>query len=189
MDLDIESFKKRGIIPAMKKNFYPFLFVACVFVSLSCETTAEPFKVLWGSSTRALEDARIDAVSKIYECEFNDCFNAVLSLERKNKNSYRHTEDNKYDSPIALSAQQESAAKPTDQERQGFDVFMKDRIKALIVVMAIDGSENTTEAGIFFSRYNRSAFKVEVTSLSATAKHKVAEMVFSKLDQQFKEIR
>ena len=173
-------------MPSMK-NIGPYLLVMSIFTSMSCASVSEPFKVVWGSSTRALEDARIDAVSKIYECEFDDCFNAVLELARKKLVMYRSAET--YDSTVSSGAEEKPAASLTEEEKQGFDVFIKDRIKAVIVVMGIYGNTNTTEAGIFFSRYNRSSFKIEISSLSTTAKTKVAEMVFAKLDQQFKEVK
>lgn len=43
----------------------------------------EPVKVIWGSSTRALESARAEALSKTYSCEYNVCYDAVLEIVKQ----------------------------------------------------------------------------------------------------------
>ncbi len=169
-------------------KFYPLLLISLMCSSLSCETIAEPFKTAWGSSTRALEEARIDALNKTYECEFDDCFNAVLSLERSKEVTHKAVDQKPPDEQTPASILSEKPAPPAG-DTTGFQVFIKDRIKAVIVVMGIYGNIDTTEVGIFFSRYTRNSFKVEISSLSDSAKRKVAAMVFEKLDKQFQEVK
>jgi hypothetical protein len=171
--------------------FKSIILILLVLTASSCQSVQEPFKVVWGSSTRALEDARIDSVSKIYKCEFNPCFNAVLSLERKNidKTQVPQTQSEVSDPYAKLEPENPIPFETKNDDRDGFEVFMKDRIKSFIVVVGVPGSTDTTEVGIFFSRYNREAFKVEISSLSTSAKQKVADMVFKRLSQDFEEIK
>ena len=53
-----------------------------LFCAGGCAQIIETTKVIWGSSTRALEYARKDAISKTYLCSLNNCFDVVLSLSR-----------------------------------------------------------------------------------------------------------
>jgi hypothetical protein len=48
-----------------------------------CEHVTEPVKTLWGSSTRALEEARAEALSEVYSCKLEDCFEAVVNIARE----------------------------------------------------------------------------------------------------------
>ena len=163
----------------------------CLPLILGCATVQEPFKVIWGTSTQAIEEARAESVRKIYQCDFDQCFDAVLSLARKKsvvKNEYLTLDPNQPKPTEEQTSQSFSMNKP-QEDNPGFDVFIQDRIKALMVVMGIAGSTDTTEAGIFFSRYNRESIKIEISSLSSRAKQKVAQMVFGKLSQDFKEIK
>ena len=137
--------------------------VCLIFFCQGCALICDMPRTLWGSSIRALEDARLDAVSRSYVCSFDECFDAVLSLGR-NEKMYN---------PVS--------------KRKVFDIFLKDRIRACIVVMGIKGNIDTTEVGIFFSPSGRRAIKVEVSSLSSTAKERVAEAVFRELSLRFKQ--
>ena len=51
--------------------------------------------------------------------------------------------------------------------------------------MGIKGNVDTTEVGIFFTQSNHTTVKLDVSSLSSSAKRKVAEAVFKELDQRF----
>lgn len=144
----------------MKK--YIFLFLG--FFIIGCGSITEVSKTLWGSSVRTLNNQRDEAISKSYVCTFDECFDAVLSLDQNNDVLEPQTE--KY-----------------------FDVFLKDRIESHIVVMGIPGQVDTTDAGIFFTPYGTQSYIIEVTSLSTRAKEKVAHAVFAELDLRFQESR
>lgn len=113
----------------------------------------EPFRVLWGSSTRALEEARDQAISKTYNCDFDACYDAVLEIVKERK----------------------------------YVLFVKERSNKRLVVMGIPGNVDTTEAGIFFRELKGSEVQIEVSSLSSTAKERVAQAVFDELDKKFEE--
>lgn len=144
---------------AMKRLNVIFLFLACL-VAGGCAQVTETAKVIWGSSTRALEEARTDAMAKTYRCSLDDCFDAVAGLARHGKT----------DEPA----------------HEGFfDIFIKDRNRRHIVVMGIAGNVDTTEVGIFFTQPALTTVKLEISSLSSSAKRKVARAVFEELDSRF----
>ena len=144
----------------MKKHL-KFLILLVSLPLCSCAPVAETTKTLWGSSTRALENARTEAISKIYSCTIDECFDGALSLGRNYEN-----------------------LKPINDKF--YDVFLQDRIKSHMVVMGIKGNVNTTEVGIFFSQISETKTKIEITSLSSNAKQKVADALFEELDFKFK---
>ncbi|MBI5415562.1 MAG: hypothetical protein HZA29_01985, partial [Candidatus Omnitrophica bacterium] len=47
------------------------------------------------------------------------------------------------------------------------------------------GNVDTTEVGIFFDEVSPSTVRVEISSLSSTAKRRVAAAVFNALDKRF----
>lgn len=51
--------------------------------SFGCARAVETTKVIWGSSTKALEEARADALSQKYLCFYTECFDAVLSVSKE----------------------------------------------------------------------------------------------------------
>src|SRR3989338_6355239 len=63
----------------MPKNIF-FIITLMIVSTGGCAHITEPFKVILGSSTRALEKARTDALTKTYKCSFKECFDAVLAL-------------------------------------------------------------------------------------------------------------
>lgn len=134
----------------------------CVVILLSGCTPLEMGRTVWGSSIRSLDKARNNAFKKIYVCRFDECFDAVLTLDRK-KND-------------------EADLKET------FQVFMKDRVRSVIVAIGVFGQVDTTEVGIFFERVEDGKYSVEISSLSTTAKEKMALLVFNKLNESFKEV-
>ena len=111
---------------------------------------AEPVRVVWGSSTRALEAARDQAISKTYNCDFDACYDTVLEIIKERK----------------------------------YLLFINQRLKKRIVVMSIPGNVDTTEVGIFFSKFTTSV-KVDISSLSSTAQERVASAMFDGLDKKF----
>ncbi len=133
-----------------------------VVVLLSGCTPLEMGRTVWGSSLRSLDKARDTAFKKIYTCRFDECFDAVLTLDRKD------------DVKANL--------------KETFGVFMKDRIRGVIVAIGVFGQVDTTEVGIFFERMEDGNYSIEISSLSTTAKEKVALLVFNKLNESFKEV-
>lgn len=156
---------------------------------LGCSQTQEVVKEFWGSSTRALEEARANAIAQNYKCSFDECFEAVLSLARSKEEQklYSHwIEKSQQAQPSENdSADQKKKLVPLPVTEGFFDVFIKDKTKRMIVVMGIVGNVDTTEIGIFFTRYRQDAMRVEISSLSTTAKVKVAKAVFEALDKKF----
>jgi hypothetical protein len=66
-----------------------------------------------------------------------------------------------------------------------FDIFIKDSKKHRLVVMGIAGNVETTEVGIFFTQPTLTTVKIEVSSLSSSAKRTVSEKTFEELDLRF----
>ena len=169
----------------MKNRVKVLLISLCVLgVLQGCATVEEISKKVWGSSTQALEEARADALSKTFSCDYEDCFDAVLGLERKTK-SYGLSHDipleTVEDSPIPTT----TVGKKEILDDGFFDIFIRDKIKGIIVVMGIKGNVNTTEVGIFFSKLGSKTTKIEVSSLSTSAKVRVAEFLFKELGSRF----
>lgn len=168
----------------MCKKVRIILVVCFLAFTVGCAQIVEPFKVIWGSSTKALEDARGDAISKTYRCSFNDCYDAVLSLARDQKARDKIAEEKR--KAQADSDDPENDA-PTVQVAQNtfFDVFINNRKKRHIVVMGVPGNVETTEVGIFFSQPTLTTVKLEITSLSSSAKRTLAKIVFNELSLRF----
>ena len=140
---------------------YVYIILVIAFCFTGCGSLSETCKTIWGSSTRKLEEARVDAITKTYKCSYDDCFDVILTLDRNNKNNL----------PI---------------NKKCFEIFLKDRVKGCIVVMGIKGNIKTTEVGIFLSDKRDGFIKLEISSLSSTAKEKVAEWVFKELGSHFR---
>lgn len=146
------------------KTVYPSLVLAGLLVFLTgCAQVTEISKTIWGTSTRALEHARTDALRKTYQCPLKECFDAVLTLDRSKK----------YGTP---------------QTKPFFNVFVKDPNQRHLIVMGILGNVNTTEVGIFFDRVGEGTVRLEISSLSSSAKRRVADAVFDELDKRFSEV-
>lgn len=63
-----------------------FLILCVFFLScFGCARLTEVSKACWGSSTKALEEKRVDAVKKTFQCRFDECFAAVLKIANKRK--------------------------------------------------------------------------------------------------------
>ena len=135
----------------MKKILTP-LIIICIFFCNGCtQQVMEPFKTVWGSSTRALDHARDEALSKTYSCNLDSCYDAVVNIVKKAE----------------------------------YEIFINDREKEHIVVMGIKGNVNTTEVGIFFDITDTPKIKIDISSLSSSAKEKVAQVIFGGLDKKF----
>ena len=119
---------------------------------LGCAHLVESSKTVWGSSTRALEQARTEALKRSYRADFGECFDSVLAIVKES----------------------------------GYTIFIQDRVQRHIVVIGIPGNVDTTEVGIFFDPQMDGKVKIDISSLSSTAKAKVAEAIFPELDKKFK---
>jgi len=140
-----------------------FLFGGCSFLQ-------ETYRTIWGTSTRALEDARVDAISHKFNCTYDECYNAVLDL----------------------TGSQEPVDEEIDELEENvrdFTLFQQHRIRGYIVVMGVKGNVDTTEVGIFFSPIKESITRVEISSLSSSAKRRVSEILDNKLQIQFSKIK
>ncbi|MBZ0166873.1 MAG: hypothetical protein K8I00_08695, partial [Candidatus Omnitrophica bacterium] len=62
----------------MKKNTLCTLALLLIVSLAGCET----FKKVMGSSIAHLQDARQDAVTMSFDCNFENCFDSVLTLSR-----------------------------------------------------------------------------------------------------------
>lgn len=73
--------------------------------------------------------------------------------------------------------------------KEKYNVFMKDEIRGMIVVMGIPGAVDTTEVGIFITQTSKpGVVKVELSSRSSPAKRTVALAVLNKLGELFKAV-
>lgn len=108
-------------------------------------------KTIWGSSTRALEQARPQALTKTYDKPFWDCVRAANDVVIKKK----------------------------------WIVFKKDEVKGYMVIMGVPGAVNTTEIGVFFVEDSEAKTRLEVASLSTSAKRIVAKALFKGMDVAF----
>ena len=158
-----------------------------------CAQVTEMTKNIWGSSTMALERARADGLRKIYTCSFSECYDAVLGLARTEEEKEAKAKQEEEAKKAAEAGTGSNAVPEFGQEPKPpvpdkfFDVFLKDPRKKHIVVIAIAGNVDTTEVGIFFDEAGPSTTKIEISSLSSTAKRRVAKAVFDALDKRFAE--
>lgn len=142
-----------------------------------------------------MERARLDALKKTYTCTFDECFDAILSLQRQKKSLvFSDTRTSNYKTedlgPVKKQPGEEQPLneKGLPQEPKGhFEVFRKDRIKGFIIVMGVKDQIDTTEVGIFLTKVADQTYTIDIASLSSRAKQTVAQVVFEKLSQQFEE--
>ena len=145
-------------------NKKPFLFLILILFGAGCSNLIsnlfESPKIIWGSSTKELQEARVRAVSKVYKCSFDQCYDAVLSL-----------------------AINEEELEPFTKKL--YEVFLKDPIKGIVVVMGIKGNIDTTEVGIFLTELEDNMLEIDIASSSSSAKRKAVDIVFNELDVRF----
>ncbi len=77
--------KAAGLVAQGRLPQGPMILVLCAVLLSGCGHVMELTKTIWGSSTRALEEARIDAVRKTYGCGFEECYDAVLSAAEEHE--------------------------------------------------------------------------------------------------------
>lgn len=137
------------------------VFLGLMVFGTGCSLFWESGKKIVGVSTLDLEKGRLNAISETFQCEFDQCFEAVKSLDRKN----------------------ELLTPWTDKF---FNIFQNKKQQKFLVVMGIAGNVDTTEVGIFFVPIeNLGSTRIEVSSRSQTAKEKVSEAVFAELNERF----
>lgn len=128
-----------------------FLLFLIAGFSAGCSQSVEVTRKVWGSSTRTLENERVRAARDVYTCEYDECYNIIRNLG-------------------SLAVGKQKADSP-------YKIFQEKRKDGMLVVMGVPGNVDTTEAGIFISRIKVDETAVEVTSLSRSAKRKVAEAI------------
>ena len=155
----------------------------------------EPFKVIWGSSTHALEGARDRAISKTYGCNFDVCYDVVLGIVKGareepaiNSSVIEKSEESSRIPPSINNLRFLSPSAAVSRQSR-YVLFINERSRKRMVVMGIPGNVNTTEVGIFFSELKKSETKIDISSLSSTAKERVAQAVFEELDKKFQELK
>jgi len=156
----------------MKKIY--FLFLISIFI-FGCAAVQEPVKLLWGSSIKALENNRDSATVKAYECSKDACFDKIIkAIKAEEKREIQGTEEVKGTKEIVQVA--------------GYEIFIQERKKGLIVVMGVPKSETTTEVGIFLTQSIDKETKVEIVSLSSAAQKIVSDYIFKELDKSYSAI-
>lgn len=169
-----------------------YIFWVCSFLFFTgCAQVTETAKTIWGSSTADLERARADGLRKTYTCSFTECYEAVLGLARTEEEKEAKAKREEEAKKEAEEGKEPEAGQELAPEQKPvadgkfFDVFLKDPRQKHIVVIAITGNVDTTEVGIFFDETAPSTIKIEISSLSSTAKRRVAKAVFEALDKRF----
>ena len=165
-----------------------FVFLNIAGCARVTDTATETVKGIWGSSTRALENARIDSIGKTYDCTFDACFDAVAYLGQESgiwSDQVLVQEGESITPSVFEQANRENVGFVEIKERKFFLTFIKDRPKQHIVFMRVPGSVNSTEVGVFFTPLEDKRIRVEVSSLSRYAKKTVADIVFGQLDKVF----
>jgi len=66
------------------KRIFPVIVMVSLFSSCAVwDNTVEVGKTIWGSSTRALEQARDHAITKTYDKPYWDCVRSAITFSRK----------------------------------------------------------------------------------------------------------
>ena len=162
----------------MKSKIY-FLMLF-ILVGLGCSRLTEAPKVIWGSSIAALEKARDTASVKTYHCAYDECFNAIVDLGTLPASWLPLAK-----SPSELTKVSQSPEEYTAPQVKPFTIFQKDLIQGYIVVMGVPGNIDTTQVGIFLTLESNNLVQVEISSLSSSAREKVADIIFSELSRRF----
>lgn len=145
-------------------------------------------KTVWGSSTRALEKARTQAITQEFRCPPQQCFDKVVAFVadiEKGPPEYLNPK-------TGVDAKEAGYVAPNDQHEKAFaspfptlQIFIKDTRRHVVVLMGVPGAIDTTEVGVFFTAQGEGRTKVEISSLSKLAKIRAAEIIFSELNKTF----
>ncbi len=167
----------------MKKIKWVY-FVVVILNFVGCTAFQDEAKLLWGSSTQALEQARDESLKAAFSCSWEECFSAVIQYANLETRGVLDEKINaeKMNQPII----------PADEKTvkvKNLEVFLQDRSRKIIVLMGVPGSVNTTEVGVFFTSLENATTRVEISSLSNSAKIKAADILFSHLGKEFQIIK
>lgn len=149
-----------------------YFFILIVFFFAGCASVQEPFKAVWGSSTKALEDYRGTATIKDFKCSSGDCFDAIVKAIKVQEKKEIKGEDTLHGTTEMI-------------EVAGYEIFIQDKKKGLIVVMGVPKSETTTEVGIFVTGVTSDETKIEVVSLSSAAQKIASDHIFTELSKVY----
>jgi len=69
----------------MRKHIYFVSLFLFSFLVFGCASVQETSKVIWGSSTKALEERRVDGIKKTYQCRYQECFDEVIKIAQEQK--------------------------------------------------------------------------------------------------------
>lgn len=155
-------------------------FILVLFSLAGCAAFKEEAKLLWGSSTQALEGARSESLQSTFSCSWDQCFSAVIK--------YANGETQQLQQDVSSDGSPKKTNSTADQKTvavKNLDIFIEDRDRKIIVIMGVPGSIDTTEVGIFFSPTPNVGTLVEIASLSSSAKAKAADILFKLLSQEF----
>ncbi|MCB9757755.1 MAG: hypothetical protein H6753_04935 [Candidatus Omnitrophica bacterium] len=164
-----------------KINFLILIFIVSFLTG--CTGIKEQAKLLWGSSTQALENQRRQALVETFACSWEQCFSAIIQYA--NKEVLQTADENRAGF---------SNARPSDEatlkavKTTNLEIFLQDRNRRIIVVMGVPGSVQTTEVGVFFTPMEETQTRIEITSLSTLAKIRAGEILFAHLGQKFQKI-
>ncbi len=131
-------------------HFRSFVLVFISLQFLGC-SPIEITKTIWGSSTRKLEQARSQAITKTYDKSYWNTMRAAIAV----------------------------------MEKEEWVLFKKDEVSGYVVLMGIKGAVNTTEVGVFLVEVTPNQTRIEISSLSTSAKRLVAKPLFHQLDIAF----
>ncbi len=170
---------------------------------VGCARLVETAKVIWGSSTRALEAARSEAITKSFRCRVSECFDAVIQLtkvelqtpieqsaiakmaeESKAEAAKKEKEQARIPETVEKTATWDAVVKP-----KALDLFISDPKRQLIVLMGVPGSEKATEVGVFFTAMKEQEIKIEISSLSLPAQKTASDMIFAELAMHYEEVK
>lgn len=61
--------------------FFVLILLGLIYVfNFGCAKIIEPVQKVWGSSVEMLQEARKDAVSKVYDCPYEKCFSEIINI-------------------------------------------------------------------------------------------------------------
>jgi len=86
-------FKSQNLKAKSKKTnlFYLFTFYFLLFTLAGCATIKEAAKKIMGVSTKTLEEARKEAITKTFKCDYNTCYRKTREALIENE-SYIYTQ-------------------------------------------------------------------------------------------------
>lgn len=67
-----------------KAYLFKIIFLILLVIN-GCGHAVEFARTSWGSSIRMLENAREDAFSRQYECQYNVCFDEIINILEENE--------------------------------------------------------------------------------------------------------